>query len=82
MVGLVDDSFLVGLSLPSDVEHVVTGQRIGCDSCYCSRETVLTVFCHNGQLQNTVTHLFGGIDLIHPTRCTTSMQTILIVVDL
>ena len=76
VIGLVDDSLLVGSSLPSHIQRIVCCELVGSSSCYCARETILSVCCNNGQLQNRVTNLFGIIYLVHPTRGTTTMQAV------
>ena len=76
MWGLIDDSGFVGGSLPSDVEGVAIDNLISGSCRYGAGESVLAVLSNDGQFQCLVVNLLGLVDLVHPTRIATAMQTV------
>ena len=75
VVRLVDDSGLVGLCLPSDVEGAADN-LIGSCSSNCAGESILAILSHDGQTQRLVIYLICFVHAVHPSRVTTSVQTV------
>lgn len=82
MIGLVDNGRLVCLCLPCDVQHIVRTYLIYSSSGDFAGEAILTVLGYDGQTQDGIANLLGIVNLIHPTCSTTTMQAVLVVVDL
>ena len=52
VVGLVNDSWLVGLSLPSHIQHIVGCKLVGGNSHYLAGESVFAISSYDGKLQD------------------------------
>ena len=80
VVCLVDNCLLICSCLPNHIESIIRLESV-CSGClYSARETIFSIRCGNGELEDRIANLLCLIDLVHPACSTTAVKTIHLII--